>query len=83
MASGDKPVNAVVLEATTAEQGQDLFAAQSGFPSQGKVVLFGYVPGTAPTDLYVRAEVQISARNEAQVADFDVEKQYKLTIEEV
>lgn len=84
MASGDKPLDAVVVDASFSEQGPTLFPTEGGMPGfQGKVVLSGYVANTYPTDFQVSAEIHISARDKSHVKDFDVEKQYKLTIEEV
>lgn len=84
MASGDKLLDAVVLDAKQVDQGSDLFPAEGGLGGfQGRVVLSGYVANAFPNDLQVSAEIHVSARDKAHVKDFDVEKQYKLTIEEV
>jgi hypothetical protein len=84
MAGGDKPLDAVVLDTKVAEQGDSLFPTEGGLAGfQGKVVLSGYVANTFPADFQVSTEIHVSARDKAHVKDFDVEKQYKLTIEEV
>lgn len=82
MASGDKPVDAVTLATDEADQGTHLFSPDPGGRAfQGNVALSGATPGGAA--VVIKANVQFFASTEAGVPDFDVEKQYKLTIEEV
>lgn len=82
MASGDKLIDALSLDPKTASQGTDLFSPTlSGYTFQGLLKLAGTTSGTPP--LSVAAEVKMASTTEAGVPDFDVEKQYKLTIEEV
>jgi len=81
MASGDKPIDGWVIGPSKSAQGVNLFA-NSTYGNQG---VFEGEGTNAPSGATksVRISVLLSASTQAGVPDFDVEKQYKLTIEEV
>lgn len=82
MASGDKPIDGWVMGPLAAEQGVGLFTESSPFSNQGVFQGEGVNAPSGATK-WARVTVHMAASSQAGVPDFDVEKQYKLTIEEV
>lgn len=80
MASGDKLIDGLLFDPKDASQGADLFPVYG--PMGAQCVLVGNNVNTATT-MRFDVELKVAATTEAGVPDFDVEKQYKLTIEEV
>lgn len=79
MASGDKLIDQLAVDCRKTEQGNDLFSPH--ISAGGNQGVFGFY-GSVGTVVF-QATIQAEGYNEADVPDFDVEKQYKLTIEEV
>lgn len=79
MASGDKLLDETPADCRKVEQGTQLFSPNlSGGGYQGVFVFYGTVGSTV-----FQTTVQADGYSESAIPDFDVEKQYKLTIEEV
>lgn len=82
MASGDKPIDGWVMGSRVSEQGVNLFTEINPYGNHG---IFEGEGTNAPSGAtkWARVTIHMSASSQAGVPDFDVEKQYKLTIEEV
>ena len=80
MASGDKLIDGLVFDPASANQGSSI-VPNAPYNAQG--VVAGEGTKGSPTNFWCRVKVEVAAVSESGVPDFDVEKQYKLTIEEV